>query len=314
MSEYTGPSDDEINLAKRLWSVEQADLTFIRGNENWVYSFNEYIFRFTADYHRSAEEITAELDWIIYLGHQNLSVSTPIASINQSFIEKISDKWTCVVFKKAPGVQLTKPNQFTKEVFVSWGTLTGAIHKKTQFFAPTMHHRNQWNNDDCYLLCQHALQNTDASHPMAVEYTNSLKKLNDFKKTPDSFGLIHGDFHHGNFHFDFNKDQLTLFDFDDSNYFWYAFDLVVPFASLKLSKAFRGLDLDYQDLQLYFMEAYHREYTLDSYWLGQLSVFEKYRYASLYFWSKARLMRERTNNESSDRHFMDLCEKLTLTV
>lgn len=310
MSDYQGPSDKELNLAKKLWHFDDTDLKFIRGNENWVYEYKDYILRLTATYHRSPHELKAELEWVSYLGNQGLSVSVPIKSSNSCCVEKISADWSCTVFKKARGEQLTKAHKFTKDVFQSWGKLTGAIHKATTFYCPSINRRNQWYEDDGYLLSQKALKETDLANPMAIQYVELLNKLSTYKKNENSYGLIHGDFHHGNFHYDEVSNQITLFDFDDSNYFWYAFDLVVPFASLELSKHFHGVEVDYTDLQKHFIEAYHKEYDLDSYWFDQLSIFRKYRFVSLYFWSKGRSLNYRVDSQDSTNKFMDVCEKL----
>ena len=314
MSEYNGPKNEELDRAKKVWGLGDIDLNFIRGNENWVYEYKDLIFRFTANYHCSIEELDAELNWISYLGSQGLSVSVPVSSTNHRLIEEISDVWSCVVFKKAEGEQLLHADKFTKEVFLSWGKLTGAIHRATKNYIPGVNRRHQWDEDDGYLLSQKALKETDPSHTMAIQYVDLLSKLRTYEKSSNGYGLIHGDFHHGNFHYDRADNQITLFDFDDSNYFWYAFDLVVPFASLELSKHFRGLELDYTDLQKYFMEAYQKEYDLDSYWLDELPVFMKYRFVSLYFWSKGRSLNSRVNSDDSTKSFMGVCEKLASEV
>ncbi|HKK21054.1 MAG TPA: phosphotransferase, partial [candidate division Zixibacteria bacterium] len=43
---------------------------------------------------------------------------------------------------------------------------------------------------------------------------------------PDSFGLIHVDFHQGNFFV--HEGKITLFDFDDCHYDYFANDIAIP--------------------------------------------------------------------------------------
>ena len=314
MAEYLGPDESLISIAKRKWSLEHTDLQFIRGNENWVYEVNNTFFRFTEEYHRNVSEIKAELDWIFYLAENGLSVARPIKSSTGNLVEEISETWCCVVFEKASGNLLKEPEHFSKEVFTAWGKLTGLIHRTTQSFRPGIDKRRHWAKDDSYDLIQVALKNMDEKHPMVHNYLGLLERLKSYSEDKNGFGLIHGDFHHGNFHYDFEKRNLTLFDFDDSNYFWYIFDLAVPFASLDLSKHMSGLNLDYQDGQNYFLDAYHKEYSLDDFWLKQLPIFIQYRFSSLYFWSKGRALTNRIGDLALTERFMGICEKLALSI
>ena len=48
-----------------------------------------------------------------------------------------------------------------------------------------------------------------------------------FEVKGDEYGIIHGDLHLGNIHF--NENQITLFDFDHCAYGWRAYDLVTSF-------------------------------------------------------------------------------------
>lgn len=306
------PTAEHLVLAMEKWGVGNNSLKFIRGNENWVYELDDRIFRFTRKDHRSRGEIQAEIDWIIYLSNQGLSVSIPLKSKQNHFIEKISDFWNCTVFRKAPGILLKEKRHFKKEVFLSWGKSIGLMHKATGSFSPGKNKRKTWNKDDGYLLSQQALLSSDPSNPITIQYLNLLKKIDSYPKDRKYYGLIHGDFHHGNFHYNSKSNQITLFDFDDCHYSWFAFDIAVPFASLELSTYLRGLNVDYKAFQHYFLEGYHKEYSLDSFWLDQIPLFMNYRFASLYFWFKGRAMKNRITIGFPTRDFMNICEILTL--
>lgn len=314
MSNNQAPDPELIQMAMSQWGFEKIRPSFIRGNENYVYEYGSYILRFTGKYHRTPEEIEAELHWINDLAEKSLSVSAPIKSTNRNLLEKLSDTWTCSVFKKASGGLLKDNNQFTPEVFKLWGKLTGKLHRETLNYTPGRYQRNQWNQDDGYLLSIESLNNTDPSDSMVGLYRDLLNEMKSFDTQPRCYGLIHGDFHHGNFHYDESEGTITLFDFDDSVYFWFAFDLAVPFASLKFTKHNGGVQIENESLQDIFMESYLSEFDLDSSWQSKVDFFIKYRFTNLYFWAKGRADHGRVNSKRDTQAFMDSCRNLANSI
>ena len=57
------------------------------------------------------------------------------------------------------------------------------------------------------------------------KYDQLLAELHTLPQDADSYGLIHFDFNDGNFTVDYDNGDITVFDFDDSCYFWFMFDL-----------------------------------------------------------------------------------------
>ncbi len=53
-----------------------------------------------------------------------------------------------------------------------------------------------------------------------------LGQLDALPRSRDAYGLIHADLNHANFFL--TPAGLNLFDFDDSCYCWFAYDLIVP--------------------------------------------------------------------------------------
>ena len=53
-----------------------------------------------------------------------------------------------------------------------------------------------------------------------------LARLDALPRTRDGYGLIHADLNHANFFL--TPRGLNVFDFDDSCYCWFAYDLIVP--------------------------------------------------------------------------------------
>src|SRR5205823_5552727 len=59
------------------------------------------------------------------------------------------------------------------------------------------------------------------------EYHSLIEWLSGLEKNEDTFGLIHGDL--GSTNFLCKDDSITLFDFDDSCYHWFLYDLAITF-------------------------------------------------------------------------------------
>ena len=54
---------------------------------------------------------------------------------------------------------------------------------------------------------------------------STLEEIKSLPKDQNSFGMIHGDFNDGNFTVDYSNGAITAFDFDDSCYFWFVYEL-----------------------------------------------------------------------------------------
>jgi Ser/Thr protein kinase RdoA (MazF antagonist) len=52
-----------------------------------------------------------------------------------------------------------------------------------------------------------------------------LETLGGLEKNRETFGMVHFDFNDGNYFIDFDTGQITVYDFDNSCYCWYLFDL-----------------------------------------------------------------------------------------
>lgn len=91
-----------ISACAKNYGVEFRELTFLGAWQNFVYGYKkigrQYIMRVTHHLHRSLENIRDELDFVLYLGRNGVSVSIPILSANNQHIECIRHKENTYVF------------------------------------------------------------------------------------------------------------------------------------------------------------------------------------------------------------------------
>ena len=92
----------------------------------------------------------------------------------------------------------------------------------------------------------------------------------------DSYGLIHNDFDDGNFTVHYDNGDITVFDFDDSCYFWFMYDLACAWEGGTGRAILLPLTERQEFMKRYMdevMTGYVRENTLHHEWLARLPLF-----------------------------------------
>lgn len=106
-----------------------------------------------------------------------------------------------------------------------------------------------------------------------------MNHLQSLPKDRESYGLIHQDAHGGNFFVD-DQGQITLFDFDDCAYSWYANDLAIVLfyavTNIPDPESFG------REFWRHFWRGYQQENLLESAWLEHIPHFLKLREIDLY--------------------------------
>lgn len=100
-----------------------------------------------------------------------------------------------------------------------------------------------------------------------------------FPREKNSYGLIHADFSDGNFCINYQNGDIIVFDFDDSAYCWFMYDLAnvwrggVGWIARETDKKKRRNFMNkYFDTLL---NGYTSEHTLSETWLKRLTIFIK---------------------------------------
>ncbi|KRE38752.1 phosphotransferase enzyme family protein [Paenibacillus sp. Soil522] len=267
------------------FGVRQEELSFIGGFQNFIYSYTregcKYILRFTPSTLRTQEGLEAELEWIRYLAENGMSVSEPIPSAQGRDVECVSGKMVdfyATSFRHAPGRKIGYPECLGNPLlYEQCGRMTSHLHKLTKRYEP-LARRHSWERNE-YLL--RARKYIPPEHAPILRALDELKeRLASLPITPDNFGLIHGDINVGNFTVD-ETGEITLFDFDECQYSWYAEDIAIQLYYLLYvfgedSKSERKVQYEH------FIEHFERGYTEDGRrlpegWKDQLSLFLRLR-------------------------------------
>jgi Ser/Thr protein kinase RdoA (MazF antagonist) len=317
---------DILNESAGKYGYDLNDLRDLHGFQNFVYEASRdtksCIIRIAHSTHRSLSMIEAELEWVLYLFNHGVNAAAPIRSLEGKLVHKINhgdSYFITAAFEKASGA---KPHYEAfmedKNLIQRLGRITGKIHalsKKYQIDKGLVE-RCDWK-DNNYL--------TRFAEYIPASYTNVIEKTQQFlnellllPKDTDSFGLIHGDIHLNNLHV--HNDEVTLFDFDECEYNWFAADIANPlfYATPLPSDGREQRTRTAKRFYDYFMEGYFQEKSLDSYWLKRMPLFLRLREILVYSgafrsldlnnlhpWSK-EMLETTTNNIENGLPFLDI--------
>ncbi|CAM3055420.1 phosphotransferase [Paenibacillus sediminis] len=280
-----------LKESSKAFGIKPEDLKLQAGGfQNSVYSFirnnREYVLRLTHSTRRDLNLIKGELDFVNHLSNSGVSVSRAIPSVNDHYAEQISigqDTYYATSFEKAKGrpVDVSDDQEWNRDFFQRWGKLLGKMHATAKKYeAPDLAiKRPEWskNNPDI-----HNIKNHMPSEMIANKYSELLTALTTLDRHDDLFGLIHNDFHQGNFFV--HDSQITVFDFDDSAYYWFASDIAVSFyhAYWQGTSVHPNRKDFSEQFMKSFLEGYSKENNITKEMVSQIPLFLKMREIFLY--------------------------------
>ncbi|WP_289142866.1 phosphotransferase enzyme family protein [uncultured Brevibacillus sp.] len=275
-----------LEILKR-YDVEKEKVIFIGGFDSYVYEFskndNDYILKITHSFRRSANYILGEIDWLNFMADKGLAVARAIPSIFGNFVETFGDNeayFISILYEKAPG-HLPTEADWNSSLFEEWGRITGKLHAVTKTYKsknPTSK-RNEWIDEEHLNIEKYIPSDQSIVIQKSKDLLERLKKI-----TPgtENYGLIHGDLHFLNFTVE--DGRITLFDFDDIAYNYFANDIAVilfytywrPLKQSDCKKSFINEFLSS------FLKGYNQENHFQEEWFSQLQDFLRLRHLVQY--------------------------------
>ncbi|AWC27524.1 phosphotransferase enzyme family protein [Bacillus cytotoxicus] len=254
--------------------------------ENYIFHAEDekkgsYVLRLTHSSHRSEVQVQAELEFLQYLKEHGAHIAGPHNSKTRKLVEGIqaTDGTTfyASLFSYAQGERIKDDASihWGDDLFQAWGKAIGQIHRLTMDY-PKTRHRTTWEVDERAII-------EDLEDEPLKQIANTL--INHIKKLPiekKSFGLIHGDIHQGNFHYDGTK--LTIFDFDDAtyNYFIHDIAMVLYYSAMVINGAMEEKTAFARHQLKVLRSGYELEHQLEERWYESLSLFLRLRDIGLY--------------------------------
>ncbi|MDP3176994.1 MAG: phosphotransferase [Spirochaetaceae bacterium] len=175
----------------------------------------------------SRPELEAEVDFVRYLRAAGVPVAVNLPSLAGADVEEIplddDAFFLAYAFEKAPGTMFPDDDEveFPDAVLREWGRLFGLTHRLAAGFRPRPGaFRRSWREDDC--LNSRALVPASQA-AVHARFDEAVARLEAKPRTPDRYGLVHGDLHHGNFLAE--GERITLIDFDGTRENWFAAEI-----------------------------------------------------------------------------------------
>jgi len=245
--------------------------------------YNAKILRISFLKDRTREHRLGEVEYIRYLYANGGSVSNVISSNKNNLLEEINynnHTFYICLFEKAKGKRLPDNNYDYREgvpvseYFYNCGKTLGKLHQISKNYIP-IHRRYSfldiYNSEYINSLIP---DSHDLLKEKMFELLNTLEEL---PKNRESFGMVHLDYNDGNYSIDYETGQLTVYDFDNSCFFWYMFDLAGVWESgtgwIQSEKDIKKRKKFMKDYFKTVLDGYRSETTIDDLMLDNLPLF-----------------------------------------
>ncbi len=281
---------DVLDTAARLFGSTKNQLSKFgdyEGCANLVYGYErdqqQRVLRISYRPDRPVEVVQAELHFVNYLAEGGVRVSRPVLSENGNLLEVIHAEGISFIvasFIKGRGMRVPdngyryRVGAPIEEYFQNWGQVLGQMHRLTKSYHPISAtvRRPAWFDWEY----TSGFPYREQLPIIAAKYDALIRELHTLPRDADCYGLIHNDFNDGNFTVDYTNGDITVFDFDDSCYFWFMYDIACAWEGGIGRTMFRPLAerqafMDHYMAQV--MTGYNRENTLSDEWLERLPLF-----------------------------------------
>lgn len=267
-----------VRTACSLFGFECKGVVRLPSFQNGVFlipsvSKEEVILRFSHLPRRNANQIRAELDWMLFLAANGIRVPNPICSRNGNIVEELrcdQVQFFVCALEYLPGRSLSK-TILNRRMVTDWGQLAGAIHRLSNRYTPSEPFtRPTWDSEDNYSI--------DAFAPADPILRDALRtilaEVKALPVTPSSYGLIHGDIQPNNLLS--LRGGLGAIDFDGCVYSWYLHEAAIAlFSVLPLHESIRARTDFATSFLSTFFEGYSRELEPDFSLIEHLNSFLK---------------------------------------
>ena len=274
-----------LEMGCAFYSIDPERTQRLGGFENILYLVDsdgeKRVLRFSPKSKRSLVEIIGEAELLGFLGYRGLSVPRVYPDSRGRLSEELrpaetGQSWFPLLFSWAPGRRLPR-NEINDDMLGRMGGFLGRFHRLAQSFVETKGSRPT--------VLQEIVASLGAFFSQGEEAQAAEKLIGEIRslgKTTENYGLIHCDFHCGNFHYHPEK-GITLFDWDDAQYSWLAHDIaMVLFYLLPFGEGEEGFVEVKRRFQGAFLPSYLREYPLPEDEYRKVPVFLRLRELELY--------------------------------
>lgn len=217
-------------------------LGWFRISSNAVYPFfqgeNLCFLRLCPAEEKPEGRVEEEIEFIEYLIAHDFPAMEPVPAVSGKKCRTISTKWGSYrmsAFKSVPGASL-EDTEMTPDIVREYGAALGRLHNLSEGFAPIA------KRPSLEETAREIRENLPGNLVPALQKV--MDELSEIPRTAENFGLVHYDFEPDNVFFHPETGRISVIDFDDSMYHFYAADVA------------QALDSIPEDVRPTFLEGY----------------------------------------------------------
>jgi Ser/Thr protein kinase RdoA (MazF antagonist) len=225
--------------AASRYGVTREGMAPLKAFENFVYGCTnqdgtELILRISHSARRTLDYTLGEVEFVRFLAAAGLPVARPLLSEPGQFVERIEDSepgqyFVATAFEPAPGAVFDdapalRAAFWEPKLFRELGRIFARLHNRAQEYRVSnpRFKRQEWHEYDVVDIGRFAPPD---EHLVRERTAEIIARLHRLPRSANDYGLIHADLHPHNFCFD--NGLITVFDFDNLEYAWFAKDIAV---------------------------------------------------------------------------------------
>jgi Ser/Thr protein kinase RdoA (MazF antagonist) len=233
-----------VTVALSAYGIDAALIASLRYYNNATYRIAardgaQYVLRITAN-HYSENELSSEMQWLSAMqAESGLRVPAPVAARDRRLLVSaatptlVGARW-CSLFHWLDGAHVPE-ERMTVADFACLGAAASKLHRASaRFVAPPAFERPRWDEKRWFDPLAHQMYQRIVAHvagsfsPDSVARFDALAqraraRMCELRSAPHGFGLIHADFHAGNYLF--HDGGVGFIDFEDLGWGYFHYDV-----------------------------------------------------------------------------------------
>jgi Ser/Thr protein kinase RdoA (MazF antagonist) len=210
-----------------LKHFDYEECLFIQQSRNLVFEMRKNgsreILRLSLAENRTESQILSECEWIKQLANFGCNVCRPVeykdVIVNRVVLE--GNEYLATFWEFANGNRIEHAH-LSPRLYKNIGKAMGRFHKATIKLNTQKYDRSIWSESDFYNNQMNQYLSHEDSTIKSIAH-ELITKMSLHRITSENYGLIHADFHFGNFYV--NKNDLSIFDFDNCEYGYFVNDI-----------------------------------------------------------------------------------------
>jgi len=245
-------------------------LGWFRISSNAVYPFFDRnglnFLRLCPVEEKAISMVESEIEFIDYLISCGFGAMQPITGHSGKHCREIDTPWGkyCVSAFRGVGGKSIEDVKLTEDILYAYGKTLGQLHRLSMGFKPA-------KSRPAYEVIARQMQPLlpETLQPVLQEV---ILQLDAIPRTRENFGLVHYDFEPDNVFYDGDTGKISVIDFDDCLYHFYALDVEQSLDALGELLPWEA----FEQARKVFLEGYRSEHALSPEMEGKLSLMRQF--------------------------------------